>query len=68
VDHTLELSHIDRRRIHQLKYFTWVEQLGKTVDELRDQWQNYREYWGGLHKQIADIDRLIEDFNREILG
>jgi hypothetical protein len=45
-----------------------VEQLGKTVDELRDQWQNYREYWGGLHKQIADIDRLIEDFNREILG
>uniref|UniRef100_A0A7C3IJM0 Pyridoxal-phosphate dependent enzyme n=1 Tax=Gracilinema caldarium TaxID=215591 RepID=A0A7C3IJM0_9SPIR len=68
VDHTLELSHIDRRRIHQLKYFTWVEQLGKTVDELRDQWQNYREYWGGLHKQITDIDRLIEDFNREILG
>jgi len=68
VDHTLELNHIDRRRIHQLKYFTWVEQLGKTVDELREQWQNYREYWGGLHRQIADIDELIKDFNREILG
>ncbi len=68
VDHTLELSHVDRRRIHQLKYFTWVEQLGKTVEELREQWQNYREYWGGLHRQIAEIDELIRDFNREILG
>jgi len=68
VDHTLELSHVDRRRIHQLKYFTWVEQLGKTVDELREQWQHYREYWGGLHRQISEIDSLIEDFNREIMG
>ena len=68
VDHTLELNHTDRRRIHQLKYFTWVEQLGKTVEELREQWQNYREYWGGLHRQITEIDELIKDFNREILG
>jgi hypothetical protein len=29
-DHMLELSYVDRRRVHNLKYFTWVEQQGKT--------------------------------------
>jgi len=68
VDHVLELTQVDRRRIHQLKYFTWVEQLGKSVHELRAQWQDYRAYWGGLHSQVGSIDSMIEEFNREVLG
>lgn len=66
VDHVAELSHLDRRRVHNLKYFTWVEQLGKSVEELRAQWTDYRSYWGGLHEQIARIDELIISFNDEV--
>lgn len=66
IDHVLELSHVDRRRVHQLKYFSWVEQLGKGVDELRAQWSDHRNYWGCLRTQVGELDRLIEDFNAEV--
>ena len=65
VDYVAELSHVDRRRVHNLKYFTWIEQLGKDLSELRDQWEKHREYWSSLHAQIPVIDSLIEEFNRE---
>ncbi|HKB53997.1 MAG TPA: hypothetical protein VKD22_08350, partial [Ramlibacter sp.] len=68
VDHVLELSHVDKRRVHQLKYFTWVEQLGKSVDELRAQWSDHREYWSCLRTQAAALDALIEDFNAQVLA
>jgi cysteine synthase len=67
VDHVLELSQVDKRRIHNLKYFSWIEQQGKELSELRAQWDNYREYWGGLHAQVGELDNLIVDFNKEVL-
>jgi cysteine synthase len=67
IDHVLELSHVDQRRVHQLKYFTWVEQLGKSVDELRAQWTDHREYWSCLRTQAASLDALIDDFNAQVL-
>jgi hypothetical protein len=63
-----EMSHVDRRRVHNLKYFTWIEQLGKSLDELRAQWEDYRDYWGSLYDQVGDIDAMIEEFNREVLS
>ncbi len=66
VDHVLELSHVDKRRVHNLKYFTWIEQLGKDLGELRAQWDDYRAYWGGLREQVADLDKMIEEFNAEV--
>lgn len=66
LDHVLELSHIDKRRVHQLKYFTWVEQLGKSVDELRAQWSDHTNYWGCLRTQTEALDRMIGDFNAEV--
>jgi len=65
LDYVLELSQVDKRRVHQLKYFTWVEQLGKNVDELRAQWDDHRNYWGCLRTQTADLDRMIDEFNAE---
>jgi len=65
VDHTLELTQIDKRRIHNLKYFTWIEQLGKNIDELRAQWDDYRAYWGGLRAQVGALDKMIEEFNAD---
>jgi cysteine synthase len=66
IDHMLELSQVDKRRVHQLKYFTWVEQLGKSVEELRAQWDDHRNYWGCLRTQSAELDRMIEHFNAEV--
>lgn len=67
VDYVMELTHVDKRRVHQLKYFTWIEQLGKSLDELRSQWDDYRSYWGGVHDQVSNLDALIRDFNSEVL-
>ncbi len=67
VDHVLELSQVDKRRVHNLKYFTWIEQLGKDLGELRAQWDDYRSYWGGLRAQVGELDAMIEDFNAEVL-
>jgi cysteine synthase len=57
-----ELSHVDRRRVHNLKYFTWVEQQRKDVEELKRQWSD-RDYWRSLPAQVEDIDALITEFN-----
>ena len=65
IDHVLELSHVDKRRVHQLKYFSWVEQLGKDVGELRAQWEDHRHYWSCLRTQSAELDALIDEFNAE---
>lgn len=64
-DHMAELGYWERRRIHNLKYFTWVEQQGKTAEELQAQWYD-REYWTRIQKQVAEIDALIEEFNARV--
>jgi len=67
IDHVLELSHYDRKRIHNLKYYTWIEQQGKPVEELDAQWKEYRRYWGSVHELVPEIDRHISAFN-EMVG
>jgi cysteine synthase len=62
-DHMLELTYYDKRRIHNLKYFTWVEQQGKEIAELEAQWYDFPEYWDRIHEQVDEIDVLIEEFN-----
>lgn len=57
-----ELTYETRKRIHNLKYYTWVEQQGKTVEELNAQWYD-RNYWTDIHNQMNEIDALINDFN-----
>jgi hypothetical protein len=66
VDHVFELSQVDKRRIHNLKYFSWIEQQGKDLGELRAQWDDYQNYWGGLHGQAEALDAMIKDFNAEV--
>jgi len=65
IDNLLELRYEDRKRIHNLKYYTWIEQQGKELDELNAQWYD-RNYWTNIQKQTGEIDALIEDFNREV--
>ncbi|MCD6128789.1 pyridoxal-phosphate dependent enzyme [Candidatus Bipolaricaulota bacterium] len=63
-DHMQELSYWDRKRIHNLKYYTWVEQMGKSAEELLEQWYDWPDYWDRIHSQVEEIDALIEEFNR----
>lgn len=62
-DHLLELSYYERKRIHNLKYFTWVEQQARDVAELDRQWKDHDAYWGETFNKGAEIDELIVDFN-----
>ncbi len=64
IDHTVELGHYDRKRIHNLKYFTWVEQQGKSVQELDAQWHDWPDYWLAVQGQVEAIDNAIREFNR----
>ena len=62
IDHVLELSYWDRKRLHNLKYFTWVEQQGKTVEELDAQWTD-DDYWTNRFGVWRVWDKQIEVFN-----
>ena len=63
-DNMAELTYADRRRVHNLKYFTWVEQQGRTYNEIQAQWYE-RNYWTDIPTQVDEIDNLITEFNRE---
>ena len=63
IDYMQELSYYDRKRIHNLKYYTWVEQQGKTFEEIQAQWYD-PEYWLEVQSQVPEIDARIEEFNR----
>ena len=58
-----ELGYYDRKRVHNLKYYTWVEQQGKTTDELDALW--YGTEWADIHSQADALDELIRAFNEE---
>ena len=62
VDYVEELGYREQKRVHNLKYYTWVEQQGKTYEEIQAQWYE-RDYWRGIHGQVDEIDALIEEFN-----
>lgn len=62
IDHVLETSHYDRKRMHNLKYFTWVEQQGKTAAELDAQWED-DDYWTNQWAKVEQWDERIEEFN-----
>ncbi len=65
VDYFRELTYTDRKAIHNLKYYTWVEQQGKSSEELNAQWDS--EYWRALFEDEVDyFDELIVEFNGEI--
>lgn len=62
VDFYKELTYYERKAIHNLKYYTWVEQQGKTFEELNAQWDH--EYWRSIFEDEVDyFDELITEFN-----
>jgi len=63
-DHLRELNYADRKALHNFKYFTWVEQQGRSSEELRELWDE--DFWAEVFSQrvVDEWDELINDFNR----
>jgi cysteine synthase len=61
-DHMKDLTYEEQKAIHNLKYFTWVEQQGKEVEDLRRLWDD-RFIWAEIFRQPARWDELINEFN-----
>jgi hypothetical protein len=58
-DHVLEATTAVRRRWHNQKYFTWVEQQGKTVAELRA--LEDPAFWTAHQERAHEIDRAMRE-------
>ena len=63
VDYLRELTYHDRKALHNFKYFTWVEQQGRDVDELRQLW--HPEFWEETFAQVSEWDQQIKSFNQQ---
>jgi len=65
-DNVKELTYTDRKAVHNLKYFTWIEQQGSPLAELNAQWYDHDNYWYKTFEQVSQIDELINDFNDKV--
>lgn len=61
VDHTLELSQIDKERIFNLGYYTWVEQQGTSLEEFEN--RRNQSFWDNHYKEMISLDEKIKEFN-----
>jgi hypothetical protein len=60
-DHLIDLGPMERNRIFNLGYYTWVEQQGVSLPDFearRDQ-----RFWRELRPLLAEWDDMIRDFN-----
>lgn len=63
-DFVLKTGEVERRRIFNLGYFTWVEQQGVAIDDFdrrKDQ-----AFWKEIARSAVNWDALIEEFNAEV--
>jgi hypothetical protein len=65
-DNLIELTYSERKRIHNLKYYTWVEQQGRCSEDLDDQWYRQDKAFESVQQQTEQIDALIDDFNAQV--
>ena len=62
-DNMMEMGYAERKRVHNLKYYTWVEQQGMDVEDLNAQWYDVENTWDAVHAQAKELDELINEFN-----
>jgi cysteine synthase A len=59
-----ELTHPDRKAIHNLKYYTWIEQQMHELEDLNTLWED-PQVWSRVFAQPARWDEMIREFNDE---
>ena len=64
-DAIVEMTYYDKKRMHNLKYFAWVEQQGKDVEELNAQWYD-EDYWRSRFQKAEEWDEKIMAFNEKV--
>ena len=64
-DAIVEMTYYDKKRMHNLKYFTWVEQQGNDVEELNAQWYD-EDYWMSRFQKTEEWDEKIMAFNEKV--
>jgi len=62
-DYLKELTFVDQKTIHNLKYYTWIEQQQKELEDLNQLWSD-REIFPKIFNQTERWDELIEEFNK----
>jgi cysteine synthase len=60
----LELGHLERSRIFNLGYYTWVEQQGVPLAEFEA--RRHQQFWQELRAAAPRLDALIDAFNERI--
>lgn len=63
-DHLRELNYVDRKTLHNFKYFTWVEQQQRSAEDLRELWNP--DFWTETFAVVDEWDKQIEAFNAEV--
>ena len=63
IDHYQELSRIDKERIFNLGYYTWVEQQGVDLKDFN--LRKEQSFWKDLKKYIPIWDNMIQVFNQK---
>ena len=66
IDYVEELTYAARKKVHHLKYYTWIEQQQYDVADLNAQWYDYDNYWTKLHTMAPELDALVEQFNSKV--
>ncbi|WP_432662163.1 pyridoxal-phosphate dependent enzyme [Wukongibacter baidiensis] len=59
LDYIEEGTYKNRLRWHNLKYYTWIEQQGKTIEELNA--QKRQDYWIEIQQSIEAFDAKLEE-------
>ena len=60
-DFVRELNYQDRKQLHNFKYYTWIEQQQRDVDDLRRLWD--RDFWPEMFAEAEGWDERIRAFN-----
>jgi predicted CXXCH cytochrome family protein len=61
-EHLLEMSEVDRHRVFNLGYYTWVEQQHVPLADFEA--RRHQRFWTGLHALVPQWDAMIAEFNQ----
>lgn len=62
-DHFMEMTQVEKERVFNLGYYTWVEQQGVALEDFNA--RKCQSFWKNLKKFVPIWDNLIKDFNKK---
>ncbi len=59
--HAMEMGEVEKNRVFNLGYFTWVEQQGVEIEDFEI--RRSQDFWNGLRPLVDKWDGMIDEFN-----